>query len=212
MSTHKKIKKNPLTDISLWFLVFSNLTTLYFAITQNWNASTILLIYWFQNVTIGFFNFIRIMQIKEVFTEKITIKRIPAQSIQKTNIHSAFFFLFHYGFFHVLYLSFLLNPFFSKVYGTMLDLVEIEFVLVSALLFFLNHLFSYIYNKSRDTKKQDIHTLMIRPYSRIIPMHLTILFGAFFASALPLFLILKTFIDARKHIQEHSASTSDSLI
>ena len=45
---------------------------------------------------------------------------------------------------------------------------------------------------------------MFHPYIRIIPMHITIVAGSIFASAmLPFFLILKTFSDVLMHIVEH---------
>ena len=204
MSINKKLQRNPFGDLSLWFLLFSNIATIFFAITENWNLSTIMWVYWFQNIIIGFFNFIRILQLKEFSTKEFKVNGQPVQSTRGTKVFIAFFFLFHFGFFHFVYLMFLLTNTFTKMYGSIPNSVELKYILITALLFFINHLFSYFYNKPRDTKKQNIGSLMFYPYARIIPMHLTIIFGSLFGGALPLFLVLKTFADATMHIVEHN--------
>lgn len=200
--TKPNVKKSG--DLSLWFLLFSNILTILFAIINNWNLSTIMWIYWFQSITIGFFNFVRILQLKEFSTKGFTINHRPAQPTQSTKRFTAFFFLFHFGFFHFAYFIFLLSGTFTNVYGNIANFAETKYILLTALLFFVNHLFSYFYNRPKDTKKQNIGSLMFYPYIRIIPMHLTIIFGSSFAIALPLFLILKTIADATMHIVEHN--------
>src|SRR3990167_41606 len=159
-------KRNLLTDPSLWFLLFSNLVTIFFATKEGWNLSTIMWVYWFQSITIGFFNFARILQLKEFSTEGFKINGQPAQPTQSTKIFTAFFFLFHYGFFHFGYLIFLLTGTFAKSYEQSLSSIELKSILLAALIFFINHLFSYFYNRPRDTKKQNIGSLMFYPYVR----------------------------------------------
>lgn len=197
-------KRNPLGDPSLWFLLFSNIATIFFAITENWNLSTIMWVYWFQSITIGFFNFIRILQLKEFSTKGFRISGRPVQPTQGMKLFTAFFFLFHFGFFHFGYLIFLLIGTFAKIYGNTPNLAEVKYILLTALLFFINHLFSYFYNRPRDTKKQNIGSLMFYPYARIIPMHITIILGFVFSGALALFLVLKIFADAIMHVVEHN--------
>lgn len=198
-------------DLSLWFLLFSNIVTIYFAVTENWNLSTIMWVYWFQSITIGFFNFIRILQLKEFSTEGFKINGQPAQPTQGTKIFTAFFFLFHYGFFHFGYMIFLLTGTFTKVYGNAPNFIELKYILLTALLFFINHIFSYFYNRPKDTKKQNIGSLMFYPYARIIPMHLTIISGSAFGDSLSLFLVLKTFADVIMHIVEHNVLRKGEL-
>lgn len=128
----------------------------------------------------------------------------PAQLTQGTKLFTAFFFLFHFGLFHFGYLIFLLLGVITKAYGNIPNSAEVKYILLTALIFFINHLFSYFYNKPQDAGKQNIGSLMLYPYARIIPMHLTIILGPLFGGALPLFLILKTFADAIMHIVEHN--------
>jgi len=200
-----------ISDLSLWFLLFSNIVTIFFAITENWNLSTIMWVYWFQSITIGFFNFIRILQLKEFSTEGFKINQQPAQRTQGTKIFIAFFFLFHYGFFHFGYLMFLLSGKLTNIHRDTPNFAEVKYIFLVSLLFFINHLFSYFYNRPKDTKMQNIGSLMFYPYARIIPMHLTIIFGSLFGSALPLFLVLKTFADVIMHIVEHNVIRKGEL-
>lgn len=204
MSINNQPKKKLFGDPSLWFLLLSNLVTIFFSTKEGWNLSTIMWLYWFQSITIGFFNFIRILQLKDFSTEGFKINGQPVQPTQGIKIFTAFFFLFHFGFFHFVYSIFLLTGTFTKSYGGGLDFIELKFVFLTALIFFINHLFSYFYNKPRDTKKQNIGSLMFYPYARIIPMHLTIILGSSFGGALSFFLVLKTFADGVMHVVEHN--------
>lgn len=197
-------QKNLFGDSSLWFLLLSNFAMIFFATKGNWNLSTIMWIYWFQSITIGFFNFIRILQLKEFSTEKFKINNQPVQPTQRTKNFTAFFFLFHYGFFHLLYLAFLLTSTFTKAHGNVPNIFEFKYIFLTALIFFINHLYSYYYNRPRDTKKQNIGSLLFYPYARIIPMHLVINFSSAFVDVLPFFLVLKTFADGIMHIIEHN--------
>src|SRR3989344_619250 len=203
MSISNQPKRNLFSDPSLWFLLLSNFVTVFFAIKENWDLSTIMWIYWFQSLIIGFFNFIRILQLKEFSTEGYEINGQSAQPTKGTKIFTAFFFLFHYGFFHIGYLAFLFIGSFSKFSPPSVNFIELKYIFPAVLIFFVNHLFSYFYNRPRDTKKPNIGALMFYPYARIIPMHFTIFLSSSFLGALPVFLILKTFSDAVMHIVEH---------
>jgi hypothetical protein len=137
------------------------------------------------------------LQLKEFSTEGLKINDQPAQATKATKIFIAFFFLFHYGFFHLIYSFFLFSD------GRGFSSLEWKYILLTALMFFLNHLFSHFYNRSRDTKKQNIGSLMSYPYARIIPMHVTIIFGGLFMGFILPFLLLKTFADLIMHTMEH---------
>ncbi len=193
-----------LGDASLWVLLVSNLITMGVAVNQGWNLVMLMWVYWFQSITIGTFNFIRILKLEEFSTSGFTINNRPAMPTAGTKNFTALFFLFHFGFFHFVYLVFLLTGTFAKIYGDGVTIAGMGSVLLTAGLFFVNHLFSFMYNRPRDSERQNIGTLMFYPYARIIPMHLTIILGMTMGqAALPLFLGLKTVADVVMHVVEH---------
>ncbi|MCU0653023.1 MAG: DUF6498-containing protein [Candidatus Pacebacteria bacterium] len=193
-----------LRDPSLYVLLLSNLATAYFAVVEHWSLPSVMLVYWQQSVTIGFFNFIKILQLKNFSTEGFKINGKQPLPTRGTQIQTAFFFLFHYGIFHAAYFAFLAGMF--SMAG---DNRGAEYLFTVSAIFFLNHLFSYLYNRPWAEEKQNIGTVMIGPYARIIPMHLTILFaipaGFIFGAAgsILIFLVLKTLIDAVTHVVSH---------
>jgi hypothetical protein len=199
-------------DLSLFLLIISNIITIILATTQNWNLVSIMWIFWVQSIIIGIFNFIRILTLKEFSTENFKVNDQPVEPTESTKKFTAFFFLFHYGFFHLVYMLFLLsnNAELNGIpvtYNLSLNLSGIIGIIIMGMIFFGNHLFSFIYNYERDSKKvRNIGTIMFFPYARILPMHLAIVFGLFLindARSIIIFLILKTIADIVMHQVEH---------
>ncbi|KYK28854.1 MAG: hypothetical protein AYK19_05320 [Theionarchaea archaeon DG-70-1] len=192
------VKRPFYDDLSFWVLIFTNGATITYTIIENWPLITIMLVYWVQSCIIGFFNVIRILSLKEFSTEGYYINDKPVAPTEQTKRKSAYFFAFHYGFFHAIYAVFLL---------TNIEGVSVHHVLFGGIVFFVDHLFSFRYNRERDQKKiQNLGRLMAFPYARVVPMHLVIvLFGVFLSGALPLlvFLGLKTLADVIMHVVEH---------
>jgi hypothetical protein len=195
-------KKSILSDSSLWLLVAINGVTIFLAVSEGWSFATILWTYWFQSVIIGLVNFIRILTVKN-FTDSVKFKDKENKIHEGSKIKSAVFFAVHYGFFHLIYAAFL--------FVVPDDRPDMKNVLFVAGAFLVNHFYSFFYNKRRDEKKVvSLRTLMARPYGRIIPMHLTIIFGPLLgAVALPFFLILKTIADIISHVREHRSTVVD---
>lgn len=204
--------QNFFKDPALFSLLVSNLVAIFFAVLFNWSTMTILWIYWFQSVIIGFFNFFRILDLKEFSTENFRINNRPVGPTEQTKFFTAFFFAFHYGFFHFGYamalgfFSFMLIlPGVSAVSGNTIDF---DFVLITAAIFFVNHLFSFLFFRNKPKKKQNIGTILFLPYARIVPMHLMLIFGALLAAGgsifvLVFFLLMKTGADVAMHWIEH---------
>jgi hypothetical protein len=90
---------------------------------------------------------------------------------------------------------------------------ESSCVFFSSIIFFINHLFSFFYNRKKDLKKYNIKNITSLPYLRTLPIHFTIffwflaitLFGETIGIGITLisFLLLKTLIDVKMHIIEH---------
>lgn len=187
-----------LKDPSFYTLVAANIGTIYFAIRENWPYHEVLWIYWFQSVIIGLFNTFRVM-----LSPKESGGRFK-------NIAMGIFFLFHYGFFHVVYAIFLdLYKFFD------IDPFRQAEILYAIGLFAASHLVSFIYyfvfdhEERLPTEKQ-----MMVPYRRIIPMHLTIIFSPILfilwsdqLSGVLFFLSIKSIADVVMHVWEHNESS-----
>ncbi|MBI2593474.1 hypothetical protein HYW44_02420 [Candidatus Daviesbacteria bacterium] len=192
------MKKYFLFDFSTISLLFSNIIIIILAVAQKWDVATVLWVYWMQSIIIGFFQFLRILSLKNFSTENFTINNRSVEPTPGTKLYTAFFFLFHYGFFHFIYAIFLFNFFTNK-------LLNFTYLFMGGFIFFLNHFFSFYHNRIVDQQKtQNIGQLIFAPYARIIPMHLIIIFGAFLGqSTLIVFLLLKTLADLVMHIFKH---------
>lgn len=193
-------------DTSLQVLLLVNLFTIFVAVKEEWGLGTLMWVYWFQSIIIGFFNVVRIVRLKNFSTDGLKMNDQPISPTQASKYLVAGFFTVHYGLFHLVYFFFLFIGF-TKIAGSTSP-VAWNFVIVTSLMFFCNHLFSFLYNKERDVKKINIGTLMFLPYARILPMHLTIIFAPVFVvfATFPLFifLLLKTIADMITHIVEHT--------
>lgn len=205
-----KISKNTFNDPSLILLVLSNLITMATAIFQNWNINDLMLAYWGQSVIIGMANFIKILTLKNFDAGGMTMngKVLDAGSAAKNA--TAFFFLVHYGIFHLVYGVFL------AAFAAADPSQAINFLSVLGIwgLFFVNHFISLINNwpKERE-KKQNLGKMMFFPYFRIIPMHLTIILGGALgllhqSLVTLIFMSLKTFADIAMHMVEHQKTSS----
>lgn len=196
-------------DSSAISLLISNIIVIILAIVQKWDIATVLWVYWMQSIIIGFFQFLRILSLKKFSTENFKINNQPTHPTTSTKLFTAFFFAFHYGFFHFIYAIFLFNFFKSS------QPFDFANLFLGGFIFFINHFFSYYQNEQSSSsnrtideqKTQNIGTLMFTPYARIIPMHLIIIFGAILGqSALSVFLLFKTMADLVMHTLKHKTN------
>ncbi len=216
---------NILSDPSAITLLISNLVVIALALAEGWSLAMLMLVYWCQSMVIGFFNILKILTWKApVATNPDSIlKEIRSEGEQKPGLNPlllagkvflAGFFAVNYGAFHFGYLIFILGGFFATSPFSAPNAGAIDWLMVGATtaVFFGNHLFSFIYNLKKDgASEKNIMQIMFAPYARIIPMHLTIIFGTmlmiFFGNptlATILFLSLKTAADMKMHADEHS--------
>jgi len=208
--------KRGIKHISTVSLILTNLFIIFNAFFETINLYAIMWVYWSQSVIIGAFNFLRILQLKEFTTKGFRINGRPAKPTKGTKSFTAFFFLIHYGLFHIVYAFFLFSgpiftalrttPALGSVFNPMEALKTLLFIVGGALLFFINHLISFRVNKKPFGEKPNIGKVMFYPYPRIIPMHLTIILGGFLYAGkevVILFLILKMLADVIMHVMEH---------
>lgn len=190
-------------DPTWWSLILINILTIWQATSQHWSLATIMANYWCQSVAIGFFNFLKILNLSEFSTSKLRINGRSVAPTAATKIWVGYFFLVHYGFFHLAYLIFLVDMFraTSEIWQS---------IWPTAMLFFLNHAFSYFYYRPQEIVRPNLGQVMFHPYWRIIPMHLTILAASWTNQSLVFFLILKTVADAGMHSVQHQLDQKNS--
>lgn len=201
-------------------LIFANLVTIALAILGNWDLATVIFIYWAQSVIIGIFTVLSLLgadtaalgaDLQKPLHEQGKTDKIPHGFTWFYQCLLAGFFALHYGLFHWGYYGFIVE---SGIFG------PVNFtdpgIWLSCGLFFANHLYSHITFRYRGAKGGEYVTeQFITPYRRIIPMHMTIIFGSIvivvlealgITSTMPvlvLFLLLKTYSDISAHRIKH---------
>lgn len=194
-------------DNPLRALVASNAVTLIIALVEDWSLAPLLFIYWGQSVVIGGFHVRRILNLHEFTTAGLKMNGNRVEATPQSKRQIAGFFAMHYGFFHLVYLVFVITG--INTDGGLDSLAW--WALVGGILVFAgNHYFSYVQNRDFDRQgKPNIGTMLFLPYARILPMHLLIVVGATLGggsrTTLTGFIILKTIADAIMHVVEHRA-------
>ncbi len=176
---------------------------MFFAFYESWSLDSLLWVFWFQNIIIGFFHFVRMLKVENFYIDD---PNAELGTPRASKIAIAIFFLLHFGIFQVVYLAFLLS-------GSLHNHGPVAWrgVLIAVACFFVNHALSFFQNTALFTRRQDLMKLMMVPYGRIIPMHFFAIMGGFFfafgSARLPLlfFLFLKTIADVMSHVAQTAA-------
>jgi hypothetical protein len=201
-------------------LIFANIVTIALAIIGNWDVATVMFIYWAQSIIIGIFSVISILgadteslrkNLQKPIDERGGTDKITSQLAWLYKCLLAGFFTVHYGLFHWGYYSVIMG---SGLFGTVN--VADPGIWLSCGLFFANHLYSHLTYRHKGPRDfRYVNEQFFTPYRRIIPMHLTIIFGSIvilvlevlgFTSTLPvlvLFLLLKMYSDINAHLIKH---------
>jgi hypothetical protein len=205
---------------TLLSLLTANLITIVLAVLENWDLATILFIYWAQSVIIGIFTFITLLTADtsalaaDMGKAQAAAGGSPVAGERYVWFYKAIlagFFALHYGLFHWGYYSFIVE---SGMFGP-LDFASAG-IWASCGIFLANHLYSFLYHRNREPQGAMFFTrVFFEPYNRIIPMHMTIIFGSILVLALGffgipamlpvlvLFLLLKTRMDIVQHLRKH---------
>ena len=197
---------------SLIILFLANLLPIYGVIFLGWNAFLIIFLFWFENLTIGFYNILRML-----FSEPGDIIKWPVKLFMIP------FFTFHYGMFTFGHGIFVVG-FFGKMINLGTGTPSLELIIniiarfnlgYAVLAVFFSHGFSLIYNYiiRKEYRYSSLKTLMLKPYSRIVIMHLVIIIGGFLVfllkldiAGLLLLIALKIIFDLRAHLRDHRLS------
>ena len=161
-----------------------------------WNPYMILLIYWGESLIIGLFNIFKMIISGAIQDRKFSPPGFTAGA------GLSLFFTVHYGMFMFVHGVFIVIFMLIAASGdspgsappadpisaikmlipgemTVIEFLESEFAAIAAL--FISHLVSFYLNfiKTGEYNYTTADNYMVRPYKRIIVMHLTIIFGAF---------------------------------
>jgi hypothetical protein len=200
-----KLERLNLHDVSLLPLLISNGLAIWWAARDHLSLQTVMMMYWSQSVAIGAVNVLRILALRGYSTDDFKIGG-PLSPSFGAKLKVAGFFTLHYGFFHVVYLVFIL----AAMTRGRLD-VNVAFVLYGAALFAGTELAALALHWNAETRGRNIGKVMFAPYLRIVPMHLAIIFGGFVnyhpGLTLGLFQGLKTVADVFTHMIQHRRPT-----
>ncbi|MDY7009733.1 MAG: DUF6498-containing protein [Planctomycetota bacterium] len=212
--------------LSVIALVVSNLIPLFGVLFAGWRVFPIMLLFSLENIIIGFYNVLR-----------MCMAPCDLEELARTSkdIHTKrgliIFFCIHYGGFVFIHLIFVImlfgvawasgfKPFAvtptsvspQAVTAPVEPLVTCWWALGAALIAcFISHGISFVKNfiGSGEYKRVTANKLMLRPYGRMIVMHVTIVLGAFLVLftgthvvAVALLVVLKLILDLAGHLRE----------
>ena len=209
-----KLRAKGLLRPSAIALTLSNLVPVFGVLALGWDAFPILLLYWMENVVIGFYNVLRMAWCADKTYGGLGMKLVLIP-----------FFCVHYGvfcgghgFFVILVfggkpfwqdLSNFVEPTPAEVWQKVLD-----FQLIWALLgLLISHGVSFVSNYLRQGEYRRVHlpALMFQPYNRIVALQLAVVVGGFALMfigapqyALVMLILLKIRLDVGAHLAERA--------
>lgn len=162
-------------DWSLWALVGADVWTAASAIVKKWEVADILWTFWLQSVVIGIYAFFKLLTYKNFSDKTFDINGQPHKLRLYDRIQLAGWFIFIYGFFHVVFFILLrgLNNQASSAKISILWLVVLAAGVCS-----VSQLFSFSSNQKRtNSLKVETSDILVFPILRIITLFLTLLIG-----------------------------------
>lgn len=203
-------------------LVLGNLAPLVGVVLAGWNAGDVVVLYWAENLVIGFFTLVK------MFHKQHWRAIFPGA-----------FFLLHFGAFCAAHGALILTltgmeanphgegaalsdvPFLGLVVHAIDVLIHAQSgtVLLALLAIYVSHGVSLVFNYflRAEYRHTTMNQLMVAPYQRIMITHINVIVGAVvvqaFQSPLPLLLVLialKTGVDIRAHLRTHRQSPSSA--
>ncbi len=214
--------KRTLLDPSFWILLIVNIFLVIRYLQNPGIFTTLVWLYWSQNVLYGLFNFADILTSKNVDVKdgvaaiKGSKKEVettadptpkPFKTDRQIASDMAWGFLYIFGFFHFVIAIFLFS---MKKTGPF----EWDFYSKYLLIFFISQVIIFVQHKFQNRDKAANVTLMsVLPYLRVVPVHLCILIPAFLPlSNLIVFLVLKVITDTITFIRTAGYYKKDDIL
>jgi len=204
-------------------LVVANLVPLVGVLFFGWSVATVLIAYWLENGVIGLINIPKILLAGRDADQSWRLSK---------SAPLAAFFVIHYGVFwlvHGLFVFFLTG--FAALTGGLFygvfsnpdagtSLIEGQAVGVMVLLLLVSHGTSFVVNYvgRREYETTTPAKQMFEPYGRLVILHVTIVFGAFFViflgqpvALVALLVLFKTIGDLLLHLREHQPALTAGI-
>ncbi|HUV65846.1 MAG TPA: DUF6498-containing protein [Sedimentisphaerales bacterium] len=222
-----KLTKKDLSDVPILALLAANTIPLFGVVFLGWDAFTIVLLYWTENVIVGFYNVL-----------KMAFAAVPHPAAHVGKLFLIPFFIVHYGGFTAVHGFFVLALFHKEQGPPMggtnwpccLVFVQMLFnviaymysvippqVRLAVLALFASHGVSFVQNYllKGEYLTAKPNELMGSPYGRVVVMHVAILAGGFLtmaigspAALLAVLVLLKTILDVSLHNHEHKKAAA----
>ena len=218
-------------------LILANLIPVVGVLLYDWDVLSILLLYWTESVVIGVLNVARMLACEsgDVLQGMLAVMDRPVPEEVRENLPRIGgaalkfflipFFVVHYGMFCFVHLAAVVGIFggggISLQTGYSLFELWQPSLWIAVAAIFASHSYSFFANfiGEGEYKRTNLMLLMMRPYGRIIAMHVAIVLGAglviWLGSPLPMLLILiliKTFLDSRLHEKERGKLSVAQLL
>ena len=203
------IRKKDFKLSSVIALICVNLFPVFGVLYWGWDVFPIMLLFWSENVIIGFYNVLRMMacEFKEASAWIAKLFMIP-------------FFIVHYGgftaahgiFVFALFGGGLLQGSFGPRPDVLWQVVQEYNLIFAVAALFLSHGYSFVRNYlgRGEYRRYTLTRLVGLPYGRVVLLHITLILGGFLiaflqspTAGLLLFILLKIVMDLRAHLREH---------
>lgn len=220
-ATQDEVRDLP-APVSAPVLIAANLLLLVGVLYWGWRIGDVVILYWVENLVIGAMHVLRIL-----FASPEQVRKAPRGS-QFTDgewfwakAALAGFFLAHYGAFCAAHGVFLASLFPQQgasgaereIWQVVTGMLREPGALAAIAALVISHGYSFARNYigREEYRRVDIARMMLRPYGRIVVVHLFIIAGGFAlqalqgpVAALVLFILLKTGIDYHMHRRERA--------
>jgi len=213
-----------LPRLPLISLIAANVVPVFGVLFAGWDAFNIVLLYWAENLAVGFYNILKMAFVG---------MKYPKEHLGK--LFAIPFFVVHFGGFTGIHGVFVLTmfnksggefmhganwPCFFVFVQILLNVMREAYSVMSPnmrlalLALFISHGVSFVYNYliKGEYARTDPGKLMGAPYARVVVMHVAIIAGGFLsmmfgspAALLFVLVVLKTIIDVELHLREHKA-------
>lgn len=227
-----KLPNKDWLDVPVIALSAANAVPLFGVLFLHWDAFYVVLLYWAENVVIGFYNVL-----------KMVFAAAPHPAAHLGKLFLIPFFIVHYGGFTAVHGFFVLAlfhkgegpsmrtghtawPCFLVFVQMLLNVIRYAYSIIppqvrlAVLALFISHGVSFVQNYllkgEYAAAKPD--ELMGSPYGRVVVMHVAILAGGFLTAAvgspaalLVILVALKTILDIKLHNREHKKAAAKKL-